>query len=78
MTRVYMKIDEQNSYIEDGKWEAEDSSLKKILNTVFSPKRLSGYIPDVSISLALLVEERLKGKIIKIEGRPKIVKGRIY
>ena len=74
---ITIKILGTTATLDKGTWKCESKELNKLLN-LYAPELLENYSPFEDLSVAELVVEKYKGKIIKITGAPKTVKGRIY
>jgi len=63
--------------LDDGIWECKDKLLKRTLKT-YNEDSIEEYSPFKDLTIAKLFTKEIGGKIIKITGAPKTVKGRIY
>ena len=63
--------------LKDEKWKSKDRPLKKLLD-LYTYDLIEGYSPFKDLSLAEIFVKEMGGKIIKVTGQPKTVKGRIY
>lgn len=74
---ITIMIEGVRATLRNEKWKCKDRIMKSILET-FSYEDIEYYSPWLDLTLAEMVVKELEGKIIKITGRPKFVKGRIY
>ena len=63
--------------LKDEKWKSKDRPLKKLLD-LYTYDMIEEYSPFKDLSLAEIFVKEMGGKIIKVTGQPKTVKGRIY
>ena len=65
--------------IKDRQWKCkEDKQFQEMLNSRYTIDRVTSYSPDYDHDLALLAIKEWGGKITKVTGKPKFVKGRVY
>lgn len=76
---ITMRIFGKEVKLKDEEWTCKDKTVKAMLKK-YNYKLLEGYIPFPDLALAAYVVKDFgnEGKITKVTGMPKTIKGRIY